>query len=171
MTKLRYGIVWAVALVVLLIMNSLIAQKENLITNGQVIFLELAPRDPRSFIQGDYMALNYAITRNLDETLPSDGYLALELDAAQIASKARLVTLQTPRAAQEVLLAYRKRGGMLYLGAESFFFQEGQANTYATARYAELRVAESGESVLTGLRGPQLEVLAPASKPIPWWEK
>ncbi|MDZ4721699.1 MAG: GDYXXLXY domain-containing protein [Roseiflexaceae bacterium] len=173
MIKLRYGIVWAVVLVILLVMNGLIYGKELLLTNGQVVFLDLAPRDPRSLIQGDYMALNYAITRNVSGPLwfDEDAYLALKLDSAYIAIAARPATLQTVLAPDEVLIAYRMRGGNLYLGAESFFFQEGQASAYTGARYAELRVGSAGESVLVGLRGPQLEALAPVSNVLPWWER
>ena len=85
MSKLRYALMWSAALVVLIVMNSLIYQKDQLTTNGQVVFLELSPRDPRSLMQGDYMWLDYAIARNQSETLPTDGYLALQLDATHVA--------------------------------------------------------------------------------------
>ena len=41
--------------------NWSIAQKEALLRDGQVVRLALAPVDPRAFLTGDYMALNYAI--------------------------------------------------------------------------------------------------------------
>ena len=52
--------------------------------------------------------------------------------------------------ADEHLLLYRYRGD-LRLGAESFMFQEGDADLYSNARYGELKVDESGASVLIGL--------------------
>lgn len=160
MTKLRYLMLWVVGLLALGATNILIAQKESLIATGQPIFLELAPRDPRSLLQGDYMAFSYALARAMNgAALQSEGYVVIRLDAQNIAHYARLHTPQTPLAANEVLLLYRWRAGAVHFGAESFFFQEGQAPYYATARYAELRVAASGESVLVGLRGPNLEPL------------
>ena len=43
----------------------------------------------------------------------------------------------------EHLLAYKNRRG-LRLGAESYFFQEGDADLYANAEYGELRVDSTG---------------------------
>ena len=38
-----------------------IVGKERVISRGDVVYLRLAPVDPRSLMQGDYMALNFAI--------------------------------------------------------------------------------------------------------------
>jgi uncharacterized membrane-anchored protein len=160
--KLRLFILWLVALFVLVWTNGVILQKEILLSESQSIFLELAPRDPRSLIQGDYMVLRYALTRDANlQSLPTDGLFVLKIDEKQVAHFARLHTPGVPLTANEVLLRYRKRGGDIWLGAESFFFQEGHADYYSAARYAELKVGESGESVLIGLRGPNLELLSP----------
>jgi uncharacterized membrane-anchored protein len=51
------------------------------------------------------------------------------------------------------------RDGRLHIGSEAFFFQEGTAVAYEQARYAELRVDSSGESLLVGVRGPDRELL------------
>ena len=70
--KRRLLIMWGVAALVLVVTNVLIFQKERLLASPQGILLELAPVDPRSLIQGDYMALAYAITREVPEQdLPS----------------------------------------------------------------------------------------------------
>jgi Uncharacterized membrane-anchored protein len=49
----------------------------------------------------------------------------------------------------------------LRLGAESFMFQEGHANLYATARYGELKVDKKGSSVLAGLCGADFKPIRP----------
>lgn len=161
--KLRYAILWIVAVVALGSINYSIVQRENLIDRGDTIFLALAPFDPRSLIQGDYMALRYEVGRQLEnqDDLAPDGYLVLKLDENNIARLARVYDGQTPLAAGERLLRYRKRGQNLRLGAESFFFQEGQGEYYDDARYAELRIDTSGESILVDLRGPDLELRGP----------
>ena len=46
-------------------LNLGILSKESLKANGETILLELAPRDPRSLLQGDYMALNYRLHNEL----------------------------------------------------------------------------------------------------------
>ena len=138
-----------------------IARKERVLAEGHVVLLELAPVDPRSLMQGDYMQLSYAMARELTqarEGWPRNGRLVLTQDAQGVARFVRRHAGE-PLAPGELLLRYRLRGNVLRLGAESFLFQEGHAERYARARYGELRVAEGGDSVLVGLRGPAREPL------------
>ena len=48
-------------------------------------------------------------------------------------------------------------------GAQSFFFQEGDAESYERARYAILRVAEDGSTVLTDLAGEDRVAIKPSA--------
>ena len=64
--KIRLLIMWGVAALVLVVTNVLIVQKERLLAAPQGILLELAPVDPRSLIQGDYMALRFKLARDID---------------------------------------------------------------------------------------------------------
>ena len=58
----NYKIVLAVNLIlVLLFFTFSVIQKETLIGEGTEVLLRLAPVDPRSLMQGDYMALNYQV--------------------------------------------------------------------------------------------------------------
>ena len=50
-------------LMVLAVTNGLIAHKEHVTRSGTSLLLKLAPVDPRSLIQGDYMVLAYEIAR------------------------------------------------------------------------------------------------------------
>lgn len=147
-------------LVVLGVMNNEIRQKENLVGEGQVVLLELAPRDPRSLMQGDYMVLRYALARRLPAMAnkPHDGQLVLALDEDNVATFRRIHD-GSSLAADEILLNFRYRRNAVRLGAESFFFEEGSAGLYRDARYGELRVNERGESVLVGLRDESRQVL------------
>ena len=164
--KLRLLIMWGVAAVVLVVTNVLIVQKERLLASPQGILLELSPVDPRSLVQGDYMALAYAITRAVPEQgLPVDGRLVVAVGADNVARYQRIYVPSTPLAPGELLLRYRVRDGRLHIGSESFFFQEGTAAAYEKARYAELRVDSAGESLLVGLRGPDREVLEAPKQP------
>ncbi|WP_241759123.1 GDYXXLXY domain-containing protein [Pyxidicoccus parkwayensis] len=138
----------------------LVVQKEYVLARGQTVLLELAPRDPRSLMQGDYMVLDYAVSRESQGKLelgasPSDGNLVLHLDEQGVGRFVRFDTPDLPLAPGELKLRYRVRDHRVRLGAESFFFQEGHADRYARARYGELRVADSGTSVLVGLRDEQ----------------
>jgi uncharacterized membrane-anchored protein len=159
---MRRLFVFTIAIVVLGVVNVEIYIKEQLLAEGTTVLLELAPVDPRSLIQGDYMILRYKITRlpELGEA-EKDGYLVIERDETQVAHLKRIYENGTPLQANELLLRFRKRGSEIRLGAESFFFQEGHAKYYNDARYGDLRVAPSGESVLVGLRDAQRNILGP----------
>jgi uncharacterized membrane-anchored protein len=148
-----YAIFGGLALVVVAL-TSLVVRKEAVLAHGTPLLLELAPVDPRSLIQGDYMVLNYAISQELryDDSLPSDGRLVLRLDELGVGRFVRVHEAGTPLQPGELLLRYRMREGRVRLGAESFFFQEGHAERYARAKYGELRVQPDGNSVLVGLR-------------------
>jgi uncharacterized membrane-anchored protein len=145
--------------------TGLIVQKEYLLAHARPVLLELAPVDPRSLMQGDYMVLNYAISRDQgweNEGRPRDGNLVLKLDEQGVGRFVRFHEPGSELGPEEFLLRYRVRDGRVRLGAEAFFFQEGHAERYEAAKYGELRVASSGSSVLVGLRDAKREVLGSA---------
>lgn len=162
-------IIWATLLLILIVTNIQITKKENTLTNGRIMLLRLAPVDPRSLMQGDYMILRYAIARDVPEDqLEGKGYIVVSLDKNNVATFLRVHKGEELGEAEHLLI-YRNRGGLRF-GAESFFFQEGRASLYSTAEYGELRVEASGISVLTGLRDSEFrslgkEVPATASDP------
>jgi uncharacterized membrane-anchored protein len=132
-----------------------IAAREALVRDGRVVLLDLAPLDPRSLMQGDYMALRYRIA---DEMFRSgvpppadDGRVVLRLDPNGVASFRRFDD-GTPLTADEARLRYRIRNGLPKFATNAYFFEEGRAQSYANARYGEFRVAPDGEAILTGLR-------------------
>ena len=130
-----------------------IVRKERLLATGEVVLLELAPVDPRSLIQGDYMRLDYALTRAIDAQAawPRDGAVVVRLDSIGVATFIRrhdAAALQPG----ETLLRYRKRDRVVRVASNAYFFEEGSARKFEAARYGELRVARDGNSVLVGLR-------------------
>lgn len=60
--------------------NWSVVQKEETLAKGRLVLLELAPVDPRSLMQGDYMRLNYAIRQvpHLD-SLQRRGYAVVHV--------------------------------------------------------------------------------------------
>lgn len=138
---------------VLFFFNYSVRQKEIILKEGQLVLLELAPVDPRSLMQGDYMELRYRIAEDIDAAeLPARGFLVVKLDSVGVAHRVRLQPEREPLAPGEYLIAYHRTGKWnFYIGAESFFFQEGKASVYEAARYGGLRLDQKGGSVLTGL--------------------
>lgn len=163
---MRNAVIFGGLAIVLLGPTALIIQKESLLATGKPVLLELAPVDPRSLMQGDYMVLNYAISRDRgwNRGWPHDGRLVLRLDEQGVGQFVRFHDPNFPLAQDEFLLRYRLRNGRVRLGAEAFFFQEGQARLYEGARYGELRVASNGTSVLVGLRDKDREPLGPVPR-------
>lgn len=166
----RLGVVASLALVLGAVGHS-IAAKERIRLDGTVLYLELAPVDPRSLLQGDYMALRFVLAGELEGGLlrgraagaggPAEalgeggfGWAPLTLDERWVAS---LAGADQPAALR---LRYRLRGGKAWLGTNAFFFQEGQAARYQQARYGEFRLdRDSGEAILVGLRDQALRPL------------
>ena len=145
----RAAIVGA-ALLVLVAVNVSIAAKERIKTQGERIYLALAPIDPRSLMQGDYMALRFEIaTRISTEQSGSAGL---------IVAPNGIATFNPDQGAPGLRIRYRIRNEQVWLGTNAYFFEEGQAARYAGARYGEFRVdRDSGEAVLVGLTGDDLQ--------------
>ncbi len=149
------ALIVAGALLVLGAMNASIVGKELVIRNGDMVLLDLGPRDPRSLMQGDYMALHF----RLADQLPG-GKEGEHRVARIVIDDKRIATLAPPNAASTLPLRYRVRNGAPWIGTNAFFFQEGADPRYARARYGEFRIdRESGEAVLVGLRDAALKPL------------
>jgi uncharacterized membrane-anchored protein len=141
---------------ILAVVNLEIAGKERVVREGRTVLLRLAPVDPRSLLQGDYMALRYSMAGEVASAAQAagvdDGTIVVALDPRGVAS---FVEIDRGRSfgAGEQRLAFRRRGETVRLAGDAFFFEEGQGERYRGARYGELRVAEDGTAVLVGLRG------------------
>ena len=147
----RYLLIAAV-LLVLGAVNASILGKERIRTNGERIFLVLAPVDPRSLMQGDYMALRFEIANDIPAT--ESGSAALYVDDRGVA------TLSPSTDVSDLHIRYRVRNGQIWLGTNAYFFEEGAAGRYQGARYGEFRIdRKSGEAVLVCLRDQDLKPL------------
>lgn len=152
---MRTSLLWGMAVVILVAINVAVWQKERVRTHGRVVLLELAPLDPRSLMQGDYMVLDYELAREIGSQTPGrsvDGAAVVRLDEHGVAQFDHIWRPGERLQPDQALIRFRKRGDAVRIGAEAFFFQEGQAARYQEAVYGELKVAPDGEVVLTGLR-------------------
>lgn len=143
--------------------NWSVFKKEQTLKDGQLVLLELAPVDPRSLMQGDYMRLNYKESASdlKDEKTTSRGYAILSTDSNQVGKIIRLQESLEPVNNGELIVKYKLINGRLVLGAESFFFEEGQDTLYQRAKYGGLKVDGKGESLLVGLYDGDFELIRP----------
>ncbi len=146
-------------LFVLGVVNAAIYHKEQHINNGTEVLLELAPVDPRSLMQGDYMILRLAITNDIQSSLKStqgkdekapnhDGLVSVTLDNQKVARFLALTKDATP---DSMVLRYRIRNGRLKFGTNAFFFEEGSAAAFDKARYGVFKVAADGDMILVDM--------------------
>jgi len=162
----------AAGIIVLVLVNFSILKKENHLSDGQVIYLELAPVDPRSLMQGDYMALRFKLANQIYQVLPKkkeysrwqykldaqDGKVVVTVDQNGIASYSVLYTGKQLKQ-NEIAIRYRVRDGKLKFATNAFFFQEGKAGEYASARYGQFRVDVNGELLLVSMHDKGLQLL------------
>jgi uncharacterized membrane-anchored protein len=165
---MRKAVALLAGLAVLAFVNFGIWQRERLVTEGRVVLLALAPIDPRSFMQGDYMRLSFEVARDAfppgSLETRADGRIVVALDEHQVGHFRRFAD-RRPLAPGEVALRYRVRAGEPNFATNAFFFEEGQAQAYAAAAYGEFRVASDGEMILTGMRDARFAPLKGAPGP------
>ncbi|MEJ2895074.1 GDYXXLXY domain-containing protein [Bordetella avium] len=161
----RVAVVFAGLLLVLGVCNFTIYQREQLLAHGQVVILELAPVDPRSLMQGDYMALRFAASTAINKLRAQqdepdrDGYVILSLDDRGVAQPRRIQASAQPQEASELALRYRVRPDGVRIITNAYFFPEGEGPRYEGARYGEVRVNDQGTGLLLRLLGEDLQPL------------
>ena len=159
-------------ILVLVLVNWSIYKKEQHIKNGTVVYLKLAPVDPRSLMQGDYMALRFEMARDIYDKLPKkenyygwrhnadakDGRVVVLLNEKRVSSFLALYRGQMLKE-NELLMNYRVRNGAVKFATNAFFFEEGSAKKYEKAKYGEFRVNEDGELLLVALADENVTVI------------
>ena len=90
----KYSRILIIANLILLLgyFNWSVYQKEQTLKEGQLVLLQLAPVDPRSLMQGDYMRLNYkeANSELINRQKAKRGYAVLKLDKNHVGEIIRL---------------------------------------------------------------------------------
>jgi len=159
----RRFLVLAGLVIALVVVNSTVLRYENLLRTGRVAMLELAPVDPRSLMQGDYMRLQFAVAHEAASSLQGrdadGGFVVVQVGDRSIARFVRVQPDARVEAPGELAIRYRRKHGQIFLGSDAYFFEEGRAGHFEQARYGELRVGEDGTALLTTLRDADLAAL------------
>lgn len=146
---------------VLGVVNFTIWQKEQWIAQGQQVFVRLAPADPRSLVQGDYMALRFDLRLPDDDmswSTMENPQIVMRKNRDGIAQPMRLSRRAESLAEDELLMNLAYKHGVRTVGTDAWYFTEGEAARYAGAQYGEFRVHD-GRAVLVGMRGENLKPL------------
>ena len=153
----RGGIVAAWLLVGVVVVHAVLGFERTL-REGQLVLLELAPVDPRSLMQGDYMALRFAVDAQLPASEPQPAYAYMHVGAE---GRAVLAGTGSQPAVEPGVISMRIRRGDwgASIGPNAFFFEEGSAAVYERARWGGFRVAGNGTALLAALYDENLQLL------------
>lgn len=161
----KYSRILIIVNVVILLgyFNWSVYTKEKTLKDGQLVLMQLAPVDPRSLMQGDYMRLNYneANSDLIKPETPLRGYAILRTDSNHIGRIVRIQKDLEPIHNNESAIRYKKTYNFLSLGAEAFFFEEGQDSIYNRAVYGGLKIDNKGRSLLVGLYDEDFQLIRP----------
>ncbi len=131
-----------------------IRAKEALIRDGAPVFVELAPVDPRSLMQGDYMALRFQLpaeASRLQSTIGPAPFAIGKRDENGVFRTTRVANAEASLADDEMKFRLRRAGGRWIFVTDAWYFKEGTARKWTAARYGEFRVTPDGSALLVGL--------------------
>ena len=139
-------------------------KEENYKKSENYFYLELTPVDPRSFLQGDYMTLNYDITDKVSDFIYNNrtyiyegeneneveeirelrklanakkAYIAVRLDKDRVAKFVKITKEKTDEK-DLLFIAYKTNGYDVNINVNSYLFQEGTGDKYEDARYSKV---------------------------------
>jgi len=152
-------------IVILFVLTGFSANKEESYKKlDSYFYLELAPVDPRSLLQGDYMTLNYDITDKVRDFIYNNrtymydeeneneseekkelrklanskkAYIAVHLDKNKVAKFVK-ITKEITDEKDLLFIAYKTNGFDVNINANSYLFQEGTGDKYENARYSKV---------------------------------
>ncbi len=156
----RWNLIWLVVILMISFVTYNGVKNEVALQSGKEIRLALAPVDPRSMLQGDYVTLRYDISTLPGPVLPAN-------------KKIKVVLVSTANGSYEYGGYYKIEGdwnkpyepsdddvivnGTTYsdhdvqYGIESFFISEGTGSTFEGKTAASIKVSESGNAILIDL--------------------
>ena len=150
----RSWIAIALTVVILVFFNVSIYDREQTISNGETLLLELAPVDPRSLMQGDYVRLRYVV----EDSVPIDelkdherrGHLVLRRDTENVAQFVRIHDGEALDEDERLVRFHLGRRRAMIV-PDDFFFQEGHGELYEDAQYGVFKFDDRGRYLLVGL--------------------
>ena len=182
MKKLSHLTLILTTLLAIIYVNVYAWQSQQIKLRGKILFLELAPVDPLSLVQGQYMILRFGIEKEYDATQEDQHIIEnsrgnvlaiINLDNRRIGTLTGLKAIdqwqQQPNPNGTLLLqvhAWHTNSDESYtiqIQQNSFLFQENTEDRYTEAKYGMFRVQENGQYVLTDLADKHLRPLTAKS--------
>ena len=141
------------------------ADRKHLLQEGEEVLLPLAPKDPRAFLFGDYMALSYDLDLLLFHTAGGPGCLPLTVDEKRTAHASPdgiLPGKDCKDVPVPALTVDRTASGDLRLRLpRRFYMEEGLGPLLENAAFAVLRFDSKNRLLLTGLADENGRLIRP----------
>lgn len=154
---MRRVVILISGVIVFILINFAIYQKYQILKEGEIVLLEIAPSEQRSKLQGEYMAIRYIIeTEMRDESLPKtfhQGFAVLRSDKDKIGHFVRIYQGETLANNEKLIkFYYRPKSPVKFVvKPDTFFYQEGKNKQYKEAKYAIFHYRGQKEYLLIGL--------------------
>ena len=133
---------------------------ENVLSNGRIVYIALRPVDPRSLIQGDYMAVAFDVDKLPPPREINGEVLALaDIDARSIAKIQGLAEPGARPAPGQIAVKLRQKSRRWFVGTDAYFFEEGRADAFASAKYGQFRLGPDGRLLLVAMTDAELNVI------------
>ena len=153
----RLFIILIITIQFLFIIGSVMSYESQL-KSAKEIVVKLAPLDPRSLIQGDYVRLRYEFaqecSRKINITSLKKFRVVLTPQQSQFVFK-ELLTMSEDHLLTEgdiILNGKRGKGNRIIFGIENFFIEEGTGRDIEQrSKYAILKVTKKGNAFVTKL--------------------
>ena len=143
------------AAVILGLAGHSVRSKEQILSSGRQVIMPLAPVDPRSLMQGDYMALRFVMPSDREMGFaPEPGkvlYAVLALDERGVGKVVRTADGYPTVAANEAVILLRPKNGRWIISTDAWFFKEGTGKKWEAARFGVFKVGPDGTALLVNL--------------------
>ena len=152
MNKIKY---WLIAINLLAVLSYFAietADKERILKHAPEVRLKLAPVDPRSLMQGDYMRLNFdIINRSFDFKQERGNHIKYAIVSVPDGEYIRTQADNQGIAPDEVAIKVITEAYWSHLSSENYFFEEGTGHLYNDAKFALVSVDEDGNIYIKNL--------------------
>lgn len=184
----RSLIVLITAVVTVAYVGSVAFRHQAVRSGGDALYLALAPVDPLSLFQGQYMTVNFALERETHDrgAVPADGngdvLAVIELDERKVGTVREFVAQEPTEFVRQrlnekygigkfVLLAVRliptpheSTTSRVEMWQKQFMFMENTEDLYDNARFGFFKVTSNGQYQLVDLADEHLKLLTPSDR-------
>ncbi len=162
---IRDATLFIATIMIFVIFNVMIYQKQKILRTGETVYLSIAPVDPRSLMQGDYMTFRYLLEDDIKKVATpatQGGYLVIATNENGVGEFVKFYQGETLNT-NEKLLQYRfhpNNFAPYTIKPNTFFFQEKLQPNFQQAKFAVFHYQGEKNYLLTGLADQERKIIS-----------